>query len=292
MSERRERAAAVRKAQQRKERQRTMLVGLVIAALLLVGGIAVAWQAAQTSKAKADAKAQEQLASKQFITTLTSIPAATFDAAGAPSKAPKAPTKLAGAAPMSAGKLPRVVYVGAEYCPYCAMQRWPLVAALSRFGSFDGLAPALSSANEGAVSNIATVTFKDAAFTSDYLAFQGWEIQDRDQQPLQTLPDDVDAFLKKYDVPPLSSPNPGSIPFVGYGGQWASAGATYDGALLVGKTNGQIATDMTDPTTDVGKAALQEANVITAQLCVLTKNQPGEVCTSKAVVAASRLLNK
>ena len=65
MSERRERAAAVRVAQQRKERQRTMVVGLVIAALLLVGGIAVAWQAAQTSKAKADAKAQEQLASKQ-----------------------------------------------------------------------------------------------------------------------------------------------------------------------------------------------------------------------------------
>ena len=31
---------------------------------------------------------------------------------------------------------PGVVYVGSEFCPYCAADRWALVVALSRFGTF------------------------------------------------------------------------------------------------------------------------------------------------------------
>src|SRR5438309_707950 len=37
-----------------------------------------------------------------------------------------------------AGKT-EVLYIGAEYCPYCAAERWSLVVALSKFGSFSGL---------------------------------------------------------------------------------------------------------------------------------------------------------
>ena len=29
--------------------------------------------------------------------------------------------------------------MGAEYCPYCAAQRWAMIVALSRFGTFSGL---------------------------------------------------------------------------------------------------------------------------------------------------------
>jgi len=32
-----------------------------------------------------------------------------------------------------------VSYVGGEYCPYCAIQRWALLVALSKFGSFTNL---------------------------------------------------------------------------------------------------------------------------------------------------------
>src|SRR5207249_3539085 len=30
----------------------------------------------------------------------------------------------------------QVLFVGADYCPYCAAQRWSIIAALNRFGKF------------------------------------------------------------------------------------------------------------------------------------------------------------
>ena len=39
----------------------------------------------------------------------------------------------------AAQKLPEVLYLGAEYCPYCAAQRWTTIIALSRFGTWSGL---------------------------------------------------------------------------------------------------------------------------------------------------------
>ena len=34
---------------------------------------------------------------------------------------------------------PGVLYIGAEYCPFCATERWAMVNALGRFGTFSGL---------------------------------------------------------------------------------------------------------------------------------------------------------
>src|SRR5205823_15010475 len=40
---------------------------------------------------------------------------------------------------------PEVLYIGAEYCPFCAAERWSLVYALARFGTFKGLLLSTSS---------------------------------------------------------------------------------------------------------------------------------------------------
>ena len=40
---------------------------------------------------------------------------------------------------LTADGKPEVLYVGAEYCPFCAAERWPVVVALSRFGTWSGL---------------------------------------------------------------------------------------------------------------------------------------------------------
>ena len=42
-----------------------------------------------------------------------------------------------------------IVYVGAEYCPYCAAERWAIVTALETFGTFSGLQPIASAAETG-----------------------------------------------------------------------------------------------------------------------------------------------
>ncbi len=47
------------------------------------------------------------------------------------------------------GKRPVLLYVGALYCPYCAAERWGIVSALRRFGSFTSLQTMRSPALDG-----------------------------------------------------------------------------------------------------------------------------------------------
>ena len=69
--------------------------------------------------------------------------------------------------------------------------------------------------------------------------------------------------------------NPGgSIPFIDYGGKATANGASVDPSIFAGKTQAQIADDIANPSTTISKAVLGSANVITAQLCALTNNQP------------------
>ena len=34
---------------------------------------------------------------------------------------------------------PELLYMGGEYCPFCAAERWAIAAAVSRFGTLSGL---------------------------------------------------------------------------------------------------------------------------------------------------------
>jgi hypothetical protein len=65
--------------------------------------------------------------------------------------------------PLTSGNLPIVLYIGAEYCPYCAQQRWPLMLALMRFGNFSGLSYTESSSTD-VYANTATFSFRTAAY--------------------------------------------------------------------------------------------------------------------------------
>ena len=65
-----------------------------------------------------------------------------------------------------------MLYIGAEYCPICATERWPMLVALSHFGTFTGISQTHSAVGDG---NIATITFYGSTFTSPYLTFSGVE---------------------------------------------------------------------------------------------------------------------
>jgi len=41
--------------------------------------------------------------------------------------------------PLTSSGKPEALYIGAEFCPYCALQQWRLGVALSRFGAFSKL---------------------------------------------------------------------------------------------------------------------------------------------------------
>src|ERR1700722_14197678 len=95
--------------------------------------------------------------------------------AAADAASPLVPTKGTNAILTSGGK-PEIVYVGAEYCPYCAAERWALTAALSRFGTFSNLHYIHSSSTD-VYPSTPTLTFYKSTYTSKYVDFQPVEIQ-------------------------------------------------------------------------------------------------------------------
>ena len=215
---------------------------------------------------------------------VTGVPVATSDKIGA-GLATSKPTSITGAPLVAHGK-PEMVYLGAEYCPYCAAERWAMIVALSRFGTFKGLAPTHSAAKDGAghaepFPNTPTWTFAKASFDSKYLTFTPVEMNTNIPDPatggytsLQKPTPAEQALLAKYDTA-----YQGAIPFVDFGNRYLSVGASYDPTVLAGLTWSQIAGDLHNPDSPVAKSVLGAANYFTAALCGLTNNRPASACT-------------
>jgi hypothetical protein len=262
-------------AEQRKARLRT--AGVV--ALVVVIGVAIAVGLTISINGKKDDKAAPSgPAPASVISAITGVSSSVIDAVGKGSSS-ASPSPLSGAPALTADGKPRVLYVGAEFCPYCAAERWSVVNALSRFGTFTGLGQTSSSSSD-VYPNTPTLSFHGATYKSDYLSFTGVEQTDRDKQPLDTL-SSADAKI-------FSTYNPqGGIPFIDYGGTSATSGAGYDPGILQGKTHQQIAAALSDPSSDITKAIIGQANVVTATLCQLTDQKPATVCDAAGVKAAA-----
>src|SRR5215472_13481080 len=252
---RRQRIAAQRAAAQRAQRRNRLLIagGAIIAVVAVIVAF-VALRGNSSSPAAPTPPTGSALA--QVVTTTTSVPAATLDAVGA-GQTTGHPTPITGPALTSGGK-PEMLYMGAEYCPYCAAERWSMIVALNRFGTFSGLSATHSAAKNGAgqpepFPNTATFTFYRSTYTSKYLTFTTVEMNTNIPDPstggyttLQTPTTEQQALLVKYD-----SANNGAIPFIDFGNRYLSVGATYDVGLLKGLTWSQIANDLHNPASPV-----------------------------------------
>jgi thiol-disulfide isomerase/thioredoxin len=275
------RAAQLRAEAARKDRQRKQVIAASVAVVVVI--IAVVLGVVIANRPKDAPAATAGSGGAAALATLEKLPASLFDKAPAPSPA-QAPAKLQGGTPLTQDGKPKVLYVGAEYCPFCAMERWALIGALSRFGTFTGVTETRSSSTD-VHPDTPTFSFKDAKYTSDVVAFEAVETQDRDGKPLQTLGGDNLALFQKF--------NPGGgIPWITYGGTTATNGATVDANAFEGKTYDQIIAGIQDPTSDIGKTVTPAINMITAQICDQTKGKPANVCTSQGVQSASVLLKR
>ena len=269
----------LRAQQQAAERRRRLTIAIAAVAAILVVVAVLIGVALFGPKQQAVASGPLDAA---VYSTISTIPAATFDQVGLGVGVSNPPKQGSAPALTTDGK-PGVLYVGAEYCPFCAAERWPFVVAMARFGEFANLQATSSGAPPEAYPNTATVSFHGATYTSQYLGFTGIETQTNTQQPLDQLTGDNKTIFDTY--------NPGgSIPFIDYGGKATATGASVDPSIFAGKSQQQIADDIANPATTIGKAVLGSANVISAQLCLLTNNQPADVCTSSGVTAAAATL--
>jgi hypothetical protein len=118
---------------------------------------------------------------------VTGVPAATLDRVGqgavpAFTHGQPALTTGSGAALTSGGK-PQMLYIGAEFCPYCAATRWSMAIALSRFGTLTPL-HGIHSSSTDTDPNTATLTFYKSGYTSKYLDFTPVEVQTVRRGPL------------------------------------------------------------------------------------------------------------
>jgi len=166
----------------------------------------------------------------KVVSDTTSVPPSILDTVGAGSVTTP-PTAVSGT-PLTAGGKPEVLYIGAEFCPYCALQQWGLVVALSRFGTFTGLRTVHSSSTD-IYPNTSTWTFYGSSYTSRYLTFtpveQATNVPDATAPlgyvPLQSPTAGQQASLRKYD-PELS------IPFTDIGNKYVIIGASASPQVL------------------------------------------------------------
>src|SRR4029077_155280 len=69
---------------------------------------------------------------------------------------------------------PVVFFYGAEFAPYAAAERWPVVLALSRFGTFGRLGVVQSSPST-AFAALSTFTFWQHSYSSRHVALESVE---------------------------------------------------------------------------------------------------------------------
>ena len=238
------------------------------------------------------------LAPASLMAKITSLNASTFNAVGK-GTASSLPTALPPTStPLTLGGKPEILYVGAEYCPYCATERWPLVIALSRFGSFSSLGLTTSSSTD-AFPSTATFAFHGSTYTSKYIAFTAVEETTNVPDgkggftPLDSSTAAQQQLITTYDAPPyVAASSKGSIPFIYFGGQFLITGSTYSPSVLQGKTQDEIASSLSDTSSDISQGAVGAANTITAAICTMTNGQPGSVCNNSMIKNLQNQLGK
>jgi thiol-disulfide isomerase/thioredoxin len=161
-----------------------------------------------------------------------------------------------------------VVYIGTEWCPYCAAERWALIIALLRFGNFTGLKYMLSAGSPEPFPNTPTFTFHGSSYSSNYIVFYAYEYQDRNRNSLDSILSQYLQLFQAYGY---------SIPFISIGNVLIQVGSNVSPSLMSGKNWSQIMQEIKSNTT-LGRQIIYSANVLTAAICLLNGNKPSSVC--------------
>jgi thiol-disulfide isomerase/thioredoxin len=252
------------RAEQRR-RATVVLSAISTVALVLVGVVVIAVRHGGGSSPTATGPtAIAQPASQGVLADLTGVPVSVETTVG--SGLSSVGMKAVSGAPQIAGAKPTVLFVGAEFCPYCAAERWSIIQALSRFGTFTGIAQIRSSED-----NLPTFDFAAASYSSKYVTFTPIELEGQRGQQLRHLTALQSRIFSTYS-------GGGSFPFLYVAGQYAQSGAGFSPELLAGLDQQQVAAQLTNPSTDLTRSIVGEANVLTAAICDVDGNAPTPVC--------------
>ena len=277
-----ERQAAKERAAQEARRARTRVYGIVAVALVVVivavlvvvkvaGGGSGSGSGASADQASPPAGTPIPEAT---LAKLQSIPLSTLTAAPT-SGIVTSPQSVSGHALTADGKA-QLLFIGAEFCPHCAAERWPLYIALSKFGTFSPQPGRIHSANEDG--DVPTLTFYGTKYTSPYLTFTPVEVytnkpQGQGYAPLQT-PTQAQLTL-------WQDANGGSFPFVDFGGKKELTSAQYIFTPLQNLPFSTVADQVGDNSTAIGADIDASAAELISTICgSLSNDQPSDVCSA------------
>ena len=180
-----------------------------------------------------------------------------------------------------------ITYIGAEYCPYCAAERWALAVALSRFGTFSNLSGTHSSGAD-VYPDTQTLSFYGSTYTSPYVDFQAVEEASNQQvggtyRTLQAPTAAQRALMATYDPQ-------GSIPFLDIANRYVVTGSSFSPQVLQGLSRGQIAAQLADPSTGWPRRSTGRPTPSRPPSRSVTGNQPSTVANSAAIAAIAQKL--
>jgi hypothetical protein len=178
-----------------------------------------------------------------------------------------------------AGK-PEVLFVGMESCAACAIERWGVAVAPSRFGIFDNLQLGQSAVSESPF--VRSFTFVGARYLSPYVSFVPVELSSDAPAPgggfapLGRLTPAQGALFRALDPKAIA-------PFIDVGNRFADVGAAVSPAFAEGLSWSEMAAVPGRPRAAAGRAIAATADVLTAAICQATGGMPAAVCGSPAV---------
>jgi hypothetical protein len=227
-------------------------------------------------------------ASASVVAQVTGVPTSVLNTVGTGSGV-SPPSVVKNQPKLTANGKPEMLFIGAEFCPFCAAERWAMVVALSRFGTWSGLEETTSSLWDSDPGT-ATFTFRDATMTSPYVDFVSVEHETNDNRGegtrtlFQPLTKAQTNLWTKYSA---KFGETTGYPFVDFGNKVFVIGPSYNPALLAGLDQPEIAAKLTNPKDPVTQAILGTANYLTAAICAETGNTPASVCTQSGVHKAA-----
>ena len=258
----RDRSPKLRSTRRRADSRRRLFAPVVSVSIVL----AVVAGLVAVSLSSPKASANEAAAPASVVSKVSTLTPSVLSRVGV-GQASNPLESVPGGGPLTIKGKPVVVFVSEESCPFCAAERWPLVIALSHFGTWGNLGATTSSGTD-VYPGTATFSFRNATYTSPYLTLRTTELTDNAGHPLQA-PTALDTeLINRYDVPPYvnSAAQSGAVPFLDIDNHYILAGAQYDPQVLAGLSMSQIAAQLDDPTSPVARAVDQSANVLIAAI--------------------------
>ena len=183
--------------------------------------------------------------------------------------------------PLVEGGKPLVFFMGAEWCPFCASERWALVAATSQFGKWSGLGELSSREGQDYFGSLPSYDLTQATYTSKYLNLRHKELATVDGEPLQKLGSFEEGLVDGYD-------ERGSVPFLFAGGPSGryTVELGFSPGLLTGESFASLHKDIADSApTEAVEAIDGQTEAITALICKLDGQQPASVCAKGSIPA-------